>query len=169
MIAEREVEAVPIKKPTLPESSGDTASSTPNGSLKKADESASGSAASSSGPAAGEGTAEGSTTPAASGGDVAGSESKAEDVSSGSPTVGKEGVAAADGMKAESTTDNPSSDATGTVKITGAVEMKGIVGSDNRSYLLDVSRLTPRDANWVRGDKGTGVYGDWTKVCVIGD
>ncbi|CAN0024625.1 unnamed protein product, partial [Laminaria digitata] len=42
--------------------------------------------------------------------------------------------------------------------VTGAVEMKGIVGSDGRSYLLDVSRLTPRDANWVRGEKGTGVY-----------
>lgn len=51
-----------------------------------------------------------------------------------------------------------------TVTVTGAVEMKGIVGSDGRSYLLDVSRLTPRDANWVRGEKGTKVYDEWMEV-----
>ncbi|CAN0404937.1 unnamed protein product, partial [Scytosiphon promiscuus] len=33
-----------------------------------------------------------------------------------------------------------------------------------RSYLLDVSRVTPRDANWVRGVKGTGKYDDWVSV-----
>ncbi|CAN0257426.1 unnamed protein product [Hapterophycus canaliculatus] len=53
---------------------------------------------------------------------------------------------------------------TKTVEITGAVEMKGIVGSDGRSYLLDVSRVTPRDANWVRGSKGTGKYEEWMSV-----
>lgn len=33
-----------------------------------------------------------------------------------------------------------------------------------RSYLLDVSRVTPRDANWVHGVKGTGAYDDWLAV-----
>lgn len=33
-----------------------------------------------------------------------------------------------------------------------------------RSYLLDVSRVTPRDANWVRGAKGTGGYNEWMAV-----
>ena len=40
-----------------------------------------------------------------------------------------------------------------------AVEAKGILGSDQRRYMLDISRLTPRDANWVpKEDGGTGKY-----------
>lgn len=34
------------------------------------------------------------------------------------------------------------------VNICGPVECKGIVGSDKRHYVLDLIRLTPRDANW---------------------
>ncbi|KAK7314288.1 hypothetical protein VNO77_39503 [Canavalia gladiata] len=33
-------------------------------------------------------------------------------------------------------------------KLAGAVECKGIVGSDDRHYLLDLVRVTPRDANY---------------------
>lgn len=37
------------------------------------------------------------------------------------------------------------------------LEAKGIRGSDQRNYLLDLSRLTPRDANWVpESEGGTG-------------
>ncbi len=49
---------------------------------------------------------------------------------------------------------------TSSVPLCGPVEMKCLVGTDGRRYLLEVLRLTPRDANWVRGEKGTGVYGD---------
>jgi protein TIF31 len=34
------------------------------------------------------------------------------------------------------------------------VEAKGILGSDQRKYVLDFGRLTPRDANWVPEKKG---------------
>ena len=41
----------------------------------------------------------------------------------------------------------------------GPVEMKGIRGSDKRTYCLDITRLTPRDANWVPHKiGGTGYY-----------
>ena len=44
-----------------------------------------------------------------------------------------------------------------TVTICGPLEVKGIRGADNRKYLLDVTRLTPRDANWVpKASGGTG-------------
>ena len=37
------------------------------------------------------------------------------------------------------------------------IEAKGIRGSDQRNYLLDLARLTPRDANWVpESEGGTG-------------
>jgi protein TIF31 len=43
------------------------------------------------------------------------------------------------------------------VVMCGPLEVKGIKGSDQRKYLLDVTRLTPRDANWVPlSDGGTG-------------
>ncbi|CAM9717363.1 unnamed protein product, partial [Ectocarpus sp. 8 AP-2014] len=99
MIAQREIDAVPIKKPPSP------SSSTSAGGVE-------------------------------------------ESVQETSPGSGSCDEAAAEAAPA-------------TVKITGAVEMKGIVGSDGRSYLLDVSRVTPRDANWVRGAKGTGGYNEW--------
>lgn len=34
------------------------------------------------------------------------------------------------------------------------IEAKGIMGSDQRKYLLEFGRLTPRDANWVPKSKG---------------
>lgn len=41
------------------------------------------------------------------------------------------------------------------------MEAKGIQGSDKRKYILDLTRVTPRDANWVtEGDGGTG---NWEK------
>jgi len=39
------------------------------------------------------------------------------------------------------------------------VEAKGILGSDQRRYVLDFGRLTPRDANWLPEDKGG--TGNW--------
>jgi protein TIF31 len=45
------------------------------------------------------------------------------------------------------------------IEVFGSIEMKGIQGSDQRTYCLDISRLTPRDANWVCEDKGgTGKF-----------
>jgi len=46
----------------------------------------------------------------------------------------------------------------------GSVEMKGICGSDRRTYCLDVTRLTPRDPNWVSPESGgTGNWEGCTK------
>jgi len=45
-----------------------------------------------------------------------------------------------------------------TVDICGPIEMKAILGSDKRKYILDCTRLTPRDANWVgKENGGTGL------------
>jgi len=41
-----------------------------------------------------------------------------------------------------------------TVEICGPIEMKAILGSDKRKYLLDCTRLTPRDANWIGKESG---------------
>ncbi|XP_010523680.1 PREDICTED: clustered mitochondria protein [Tarenaya hassleriana] len=50
-------------------------------------------------------------------------------------------------------------DASGNVfKLAAPVECKGIVGSDNRHYLLDLMRATPRDANYV---------GPGSRFCVL--
>lgn len=43
-------------------------------------------------------------------------------------------------------------------KLAGPVECKGIVGSDDRHYLLDLMRVTPRDANYT----GTG-----SRFCIL--
>lgn len=126
MIAEREVEAVPIKASPAPLP-----------------------------PSASGGTPAGAETPVGAAGNP-GEEAK---------EGGEEGgVIVEVSTKGGSGSGSVESEGTGTVMVTGAVEMKGIVGSDNRSYLLDVARLTPRDANWVRGEKGTGVYDEWMKV-----
>jgi len=53
--------------------------------------------------------------------------------------------------------DDESSDEKKTDGVTpffGPVEMKGIRGSDKRSYCLDITRLTARDANWVPKEQG---------------
>ncbi|KAI4326198.1 hypothetical protein MLD38_031536 [Melastoma candidum] len=44
------------------------------------------------------------------------------------------------------------------VKLAGPVECKGIVGSDDRHYLLDLMRVTPRDANYT---------GPGSRFCVL--
>ena len=44
----------------------------------------------------------------------------------------------------------------------GPVEMKGIIGSDKRKYVLDCTRLTPRDANWV--SQHNGGTGNWERA-----
>jgi protein TIF31 len=50
-------------------------------------------------------------------------------------------------------------DTDGVTPFFGAIELKGIKGSDQRTYCLDISRLTPRDANWVAKESGgTGNY-----------
>ncbi len=38
----------------------------------------------------------------------------------------------------------------------GPIELKLLKGSDGRMYCLEVMRLTPRDANYVKGEKGSG-------------
>lgn len=46
-----------------------------------------------------------------------------------------------------------------TIDSCAPLEAKGIRGSDQRKYLLDISRLTPRDANWVPKEQGgTGLW-----------
>jgi len=41
-----------------------------------------------------------------------------------------------------------------TIDLCAPLEAKGIRGSDQRKYVLDMTRLTPRDANWVPKEKG---------------
>jgi protein TIF31 len=41
-----------------------------------------------------------------------------------------------------------------TINVCAPIEAKGICGSDQRKYVLDMTRLTPRDANWVPQSKG---------------
>jgi protein TIF31 len=47
-------------------------------------------------------------------------------------------------------------DSSSLVTHTGPIELKVLKGSDGRMYCLEVMRLTPRDANYVKGEKGTG-------------
>jgi len=49
-----------------------------------------------------------------------------------------------------------------TVTICAPIEAKGIRGSDQRKYVLDMTRLTPRDANWVPLTQGG--TGNWESV-----
>jgi protein TIF31 len=52
-----------------------------------------------------------------------------------------------------------------TTKVCGPIEGKGIKGSDQRCYVLDLTRLTPRDANWVpQSMGGTGKWEEALKV-----
>lgn len=52
-------------------------------------------------------------------------------------------------------------DFSATIESCAPLEAKGIKGSDQRKYLLDLGRLTPRDANWVPKEAGgTGVWED---------
>jgi protein TIF31 len=54
-----------------------------------------------------------------------------------------------------------------TIVMCGPLEVKGIKGSDQRKYLLDVTRLTPRDANWV--PLSTGGTGHWERLLHTGE
>lgn len=47
-------------------------------------------------------------------------------------------------------------------QVCGPLEVKGILGSDKRKYLLDLARLSPRDANWV--SESQGGTGRWEAV-----
>ena len=55
--------------------------------------------------------------------------------------------------------DTNSNDEDKTIQVCGPMEMKGIEGSDKRKYVLDCTRLTPRDANWV--SEAIGGTGRW--------
>jgi protein TIF31 len=57
-------------------------------------------------------------------------------------------------LKAKKTEQDEEGGLSPTVNICAPIEMKGIRGSDQRMYVLDVTRLTPRDANWIPKDKG---------------
>ena len=46
------------------------------------------------------------------------------------------------------------SDSSQTIELCAPLEAKGIRGSDQRKYVLDMTRLTPRDANWIPKEKG---------------
>ena len=55
--------------------------------------------------------------------------------------------------------DEDDKDASPLIESCAPLEAKGIRGSDQRKYLLDISRLTPRDANWVPKEQGgTGMW-----------
>ena len=55
--------------------------------------------------------------------------------------------------------ENKGEDLGPTVTICAPIEAKGIRGSDQRKYVLDMTRLTPRDANWVpSAEGGTGKW-----------
>lgn len=49
-----------------------------------------------------------------------------------------------------------------TISVCGPIEGKGIKGSDQRNYVLDLTRLTPRDANWI--SESEGGTGKWEKA-----
>jgi protein TIF31 len=49
-----------------------------------------------------------------------------------------------------------------TIELCAPLEAKGIRGSDQRKYVLDMTRLTPRDANWIPKEKGG--TGKWDSV-----
>jgi protein TIF31 len=49
-----------------------------------------------------------------------------------------------------------------TISVCAPIEAKGIRGSDQRKYVLDMTRLTPRDANWVTQENGG--TGNWESL-----
>ena len=49
-----------------------------------------------------------------------------------------------------------------TILLCAPLEAKGIRGSDQRKYVLDMTRLTPRDANWIPKEKGG--TGKWDSI-----
>eukprot|EP00571_Detonula_confervacea_P014814 CAMPEP_0172301126 /NCGR_PEP_ID=MMETSP1058-20130122/3069_1 /TAXON_ID=83371 /ORGANISM="Detonula confervacea, Strain CCMP 353" /LENGTH=1681 /DNA_ID=CAMNT_0013011137 /DNA_START=41 /DNA_END=5082 /DNA_ORIENTATION=+ len=66
-----------------------------------------------------------------------------------------------DGNVEEKAEEETEDDKDKMIQVCGPMEMKGILGSDKRKYVLDCTRLTPRDANWVsKSDGGTGHWED---------
>lgn len=57
-------------------------------------------------------------------------------------------------MQEEKKENEEEDDGKKTVDFCGPIEMKAILGSDKRKYVLDCTRLTPRDANWIGKDNG---------------
>ena len=53
-------------------------------------------------------------------------------------------------------------DAPPSIAVCAPIEAKGIQGSDQRKYVLDMTRLTPRDANWVA--ESSGGTGKWEAI-----
>ena len=58
--------------------------------------------------------------------------------------------------------ENADRDTSQTIELCAPLEAKGIRGSDQRKYVLDMTRLTPRDANWIPKEKGG--TGNWESV-----
>ena len=79
---------------------------------------------------------------------------KTDEISPYVPEVVAEGDAQMNRIRID---DKDEFDPTDSASVThvGPVECKILEGSDGRNYLLEVFRLTPRDANYVKGDKGS--------------
>lgn len=58
-------------------------------------------------------------------------------------------------IKVDEVDNVPVDEAKQSIKHIGPVESKIIKGSDGRLYAIEFMRLTPRDANYVEGEKGT--------------
>ncbi|CAM9103094.1 unnamed protein product [Phaeothamnion confervicola] len=85
----------------------------------------------------------------------------------GEPTCASAGASPQNGLgpvSAAAAKEKAAATGNNTVPICGPMELKGIKGADERRYVLDIVRLTPRDANWVRGPKGTGVWDAWLRA-----
>eukprot|EP00934_Nitzschia_sp_Nitz4_P006538 Nitzschia sp. Nitz4//scaffold3_size479765//48133//52644//NITZ4_000019-RA/size479765-processed-gene-0.47-mRNA-1//1//CDS//3329550515//6528//frame0 len=63
---------------------------------------------------------------------------------------------------AKSDEETPAEEQSRTIDVCAPIEAKGIRGSDQRKYVLDITRLTPRDANWIPSEKGG--TGKWESV-----
>eukprot|EP00599_Poterioochromonas_sp_BG-1_P000544 CAMPEP_0173137880 /NCGR_PEP_ID=MMETSP1105-20130129/3356_1 /TAXON_ID=2985 /ORGANISM="Ochromonas sp., Strain BG-1" /LENGTH=1420 /DNA_ID=CAMNT_0014050365 /DNA_START=191 /DNA_END=4453 /DNA_ORIENTATION=- len=63
-------------------------------------------------------------------------------------------------IKVDEVDNVPIDEATQSIKHIGSVESKLIKGSDGRLYAIEFMRLTPRDANYVEGEKGTKKLSD---------
>ncbi len=79
---------------------------------------------------------------------------KTDDVSPYVPEVVAEGDAQMNRIRIDDKDEVDPIDSSSVTHI-GPVECKILEGSDGRSYLLEVFRLTPRDANYVKSDKGS--------------
>jgi protein TIF31 len=81
-------------------------------------------------------------------------ESKTDEVSPYLPDALAEGDAQANRIRIDDKDEVDPIDSPSVTHV-GPVECKILECSDGRNYLLEVFRLTPRDANYVKGEKGT--------------